>query len=55
MTTIGGLLPLTLSNSVMWSPMGWTIIGGLMVSTLLTLVVVPVLYYLFSKMQGKTV
>ena len=55
MTTIGGLLPLTLSNSVMWSPMGWTIIGGLLVSTLLTLVVVSVLYYLFSKMQGKTV
>ncbi|MGI9273403.1 MAG: efflux RND transporter permease subunit [Endozoicomonas sp.] len=48
MTTIGGLLPLTLSNSVMWSPMGWTIIGGLLVSTLLTLIVVPVLYLLFS-------
>nr|MDT0253438.1 efflux RND transporter permease subunit [Endozoicomonas sp.] len=48
LTTIGGLLPLTLSNSVMWSPMGWTIIGGLLVSTVLTLVVVPVLYYLFS-------
>ena len=54
MTTIGGLLPLTLSNSVMWSPMGWTIIGGLMVSTLLTLVVVPVLYFLFSKLQGES-
>ncbi|MGI2026263.1 efflux RND transporter permease subunit [Endozoicomonas acroporae] len=48
-------LPLTLSDSVMCSPIGWTIIGGLLVSTLLTLVVVPVLYYLFSKMQGITV
>ena len=28
LTTIGGLLPLTLTNSTMWSPMGWVIIGG---------------------------
>ena len=48
MTTIGGLLPLTLSGSSMWSPMGSTIIGGLLVSTLLTLIVVPVLYLLLS-------
>lgn len=47
-TTIGGLLPLTLSGSSMWSPMGWAIIGGLVVSTLLTLFVVPVLYTLFT-------
>ncbi len=49
MTTIGGLLPLTLSGSSMWAPMGSTIIGGLLVSTLLTLIVVPVLYKLMSK------
>ncbi|EAT11003.1 efflux RND transporter permease subunit [Bermanella marisrubri] len=48
LTTIGGLLPLTLSGSSMWSPMGWAIIGGLVVSTLLTLFVVPVLYTLFT-------
>ena len=48
LTTIGGLLPLTLGNSSMWAPMGWSIIGGLMVSTLLTLFVVPVLYLLFT-------
>ena len=50
LTTIGGLLPLTLSGSSMWSPMGWAIIGGLMVSTLLTLIVVPVLYRFLGKM-----
>ncbi len=49
MTTIAGLLPLTLSGSSMWAPMGWTIIGGLLVSTLLTLFVVPILYLLFTK------
>jgi multidrug efflux pump subunit AcrB len=49
LTTIGGLLPLTLRGASMWAPMGWTIIGGLLVSTLLTLIVVPVCYYLFER------
>jgi len=44
MTTIGGLLPLTLQGGTLWAPMGWTIIGGLLVSTILTLVLVPVFY-----------
>lgn len=48
-TTIGGLLPLTLGGGTMWAPMGWTIIGGLLASTVLTLLVVPVLYRLFSR------
>ncbi|MFC1717581.1 efflux RND transporter permease subunit [Candidatus Poribacteria bacterium] len=47
-TTIGGLLPLTLRGGTMWAPMGWTIIGGLAASTVLTLVVVPVLYKVLS-------
>jgi multidrug efflux pump subunit AcrB len=49
LTTIGGLLPLTLRGGTMWAPMGWTIIGGLLVSTLLTLIIVPVLYKVFTK------
>ena len=48
LTTIGGLLPLTLGGSSMWAPMGLCIIGGLIVSTLLTLFVVPVLYLLLT-------
>ncbi len=49
LTTVGGLLPLTIQGGVMWAPMGWTIIGGLAVSTLLTLILVPVLYKLFTR------
>ncbi len=48
-TTVGGLLPLTLVGGTLWAPMGWTIIGGLVASTFLTLLVVPVLYKLFSR------
>jgi len=49
LTTIGGLIPLTLRGGTLWAPMGWTIIGGLLVSTLLTLVLVPVFYRLMEK------
>ncbi|MBU1718886.1 MAG: efflux RND transporter permease subunit, partial [Bacteroidetes bacterium] len=48
LTTIGGLLPLTLRGGALWAPMGWTIIGGLLFSTVLTLIVVPVLYSIFT-------
>lgn len=51
-TTIGGLLPLTLAGGTMWAPLGWTIIGGLLVSTFLTLVIVPVLYRVFTGEAG---
>jgi multidrug efflux pump subunit AcrB len=32
--------------------MGWTIIGGLMVSTLLTLIIVPVTYKLIESKRS---
>lgn len=43
-TTIGGLLPLTLSGASFWAPLGWAIIAGLAVSTPAALVLVPALY-----------
>jgi len=48
-TTILGLIPLTASATSLWSPLGWTIIGGMISSTMLTLLIVPVLYRWFSK------
>ena len=44
MTAIGGLLPIALSRSGMYSPLAWVIIGGLITSTVLSLVVIPVIF-----------
>ncbi len=51
-TTILGMFPLALSTgsgSELWSPMGIAVIGGLVFSTVVTLVLVPVIYAIFSK------
>lgn len=56
LTTILGMLPLALSKgegSEVWSPMGVTVIGGLVFSTFLTLVIVPVIYYTFIRKGEK--
>ncbi|MEL6557651.1 MAG: efflux RND transporter permease subunit [Bacteroidota bacterium] len=47
-TTILGLVPLTFQATNLWSPLGWTIIGGMISSTILTLLIVPVLYKWFT-------
>ncbi|MBP8042576.1 MAG: efflux RND transporter permease subunit, partial [Bacteroidales bacterium] len=47
LTTILGMLPLALSTgegSEIWKPMGIVVIGGLVFSTLVTMVIVPVVY-----------
>jgi multidrug efflux pump subunit AcrB len=54
LTTIGGLLPLTMKNSSMWTPLGLVIIGGMLVSTIVTLFIVPVLYLLITRPLPET-
>lgn len=38
-------------NVRFWGPLAWTVIYGLMVATFLTLIVVPVLFYLVSQLK----
>ncbi len=52
LTTILGMLPLALSvgnGSELWSPMGIAVIGGLVFSTIVTLVIVPIVYVIFAR------
>lgn len=52
LTTILGMIPMAMSTSEgseMWVPMGVVVIGGLLVSTIVTLIIVPVLYSIFSR------
>lgn len=51
LTTILGMFPLAMSvgeGSETWQPMGIAVIGGLTFSTVLTLVVVPIVYTIFG-------
>ena len=51
-TTLLGMLPMALSpgeGSEMWHPLGIVVIGGLLVSTFITLIIVPVVYGLISR------
>jgi HAE1 family hydrophobic/amphiphilic exporter-1 len=51
LTTILGMLPLALSTgegSEIWSPMGISIIGGMIFSTIITMIIVPIIYRVFA-------
>lgn len=51
LTTILGMMPLALGvgeGSEIWQPMGIAVIGGLTFSTILTLIVIPVIYSAFG-------
>jgi HAE1 family hydrophobic/amphiphilic exporter-1 len=58
-TTLVGLLPMAFSRgegSESWQPIGITMIGGLTVSTFITMLFVPTLYAVFHrKDQGKEI
>jgi multidrug efflux pump subunit AcrB len=47
-TAIGGLLPLAVEGSGLYSPLAVVIIGGLVTSTLLSRIVTPVMYLLLA-------
>jgi len=51
LTTILGMLPLALSTgegSEIWSPMGISVIGGMIFSTIITMIIVPIIYRVFA-------
>jgi len=55
-TTILGMVPMaftTSEGSEIWNTMGIVVIGGLLVSTIVTLIVVPVLYAIFVRNDEK--
>ncbi len=52
LTAILGMLPLALGigeGSETWAPLGVTIVGGLTVSTIVTMILIPVLYSIFAR------
>jgi hydrophobic/amphiphilic exporter-1 (mainly G- bacteria), HAE1 family len=51
-TTMLGMLPMALTKgegSEIWSPMGISVIGGLLFSTVITMILVPVVYAVIAK------
>ncbi len=56
LTTILGMLPMAISHGVgaeMWRPLGVAVIGGLTVSTVLTLIYVPSMFCIFGAVGVK--
>jgi len=56
LTTILAMLPLAMSKgsgSEIWSPMGIAVIGGLIFSTIVTLILVPVIYHMMLRRSDK--
>ena len=52
LTTVAGMLPLV--SDPMYGPLAVTVIGGLIIGTVVTLLFLPVLYSLFFKVKPKT-
>ncbi|MEM6847224.1 MAG: efflux RND transporter permease subunit [Pseudomonadota bacterium] len=53
LTTIFGLLPMSISGGALFEPMATMMIGGLLIASPLTLFVVPPLYYTLMKPRGR--
>jgi len=50
LTTVGGLIPLALFGGPLWEGMAYAMIFGLLIATLLTLLVVPALFAIFTEL-----
>ena len=48
LATVGGLLPLFFTGGALWHPLTAVHIFGLLFATSLTLILLPVIYYVFS-------
>lgn len=57
LTTFFGMLPMAISQDVgaeVWNPLGITMLGGLSVSTLVTLILVPTIYYILERRKKES-
>ena len=55
-TTILGMVPMAVSQGVgaeMWRPLGIAVIGGLTISTIMTMIYVPAMYTIFAAIGVK--
>lgn len=55
LTTVLALIPMAMDKSEaagLWAPLAITVIGGLTLSTLLTLIIVPIIYIMFEDVKG---
>ena len=57
LTTIGGLIPLTIFGGSLWQPLGMVIIFGLFISALSSFLLVPLLTEVFTpnKLSGSII
>ena len=54
LTTLAGLLPMALGYpdfNIAWTPFATAFISGLIISTLMTLMILPLLYYLLARIR----
>jgi multidrug efflux pump subunit AcrB len=51
-TTIGGLLPLSIGGGAFWAPFGYAMIFGLAASSVLTLVIQPAAYLTLERRRS---
>ncbi|MEZ8279676.1 efflux RND transporter permease subunit [Vibrio splendidus] len=54
-TTVGGFMPLIIAGGGFWPPFAVAIVGGTVLTTLISFYFVPVVYHLMTKNQRKTI